>query len=266
VSEISDDEEAVPVPSDVPAARNALRMLRALAGRTAPVPAATLARELGVPRSSLYQLARTMMDEGFLVHYPEEHAYGLSALVSEIGAGALRTDGLRRLAHPLLERLVAGSATRLVAHLVVLTGAEVTYVDRISAPRAPTTVSNIGVRLPAHLTATGRAALAALSHEQVRALYPHRDALYRRTGPGPGTLAELDGLLRTARERGWADEDGDITAGYSSVAAAAIGRNAQPVAAVGVTFRTGPDAATRAALGAATAHAAAALTARLAGA
>jgi len=253
------------MPSDVPAARNALRMLRVLAERTAPVPASTLARQLDIPRSSLYQLARTMMDEGFLVHYPEERAYGLSALVTEIGAGMLQTERLRRLAHPLLDRLVGEAATPLVAHLVVLTGAEVTYVDRVSAPRAPTTVSNVGVRLPAHLTATGRSALAAMPREQVRALYPHRDALYRRTGPGPSTLAELDELLRTARERGWAEEEGDITAGYSSVAAAVLDRKAYPIAAIGVTFRTGPDNAARRQLGAAIVVAATTLTGRLAG-
>lgn len=253
------------MPSDVPAARNALRMLRVLAERTAPVPASALARQLGIPRSSLYQLARAMMDEGFLVHYPEERAYGLSSLVTEIGAGMLQTERLRRLAHPLLERLVVESATPLAAHLVVLTGAEVTYVDRLSAPRAPTTVSSIGVRLPAHLTATGRSALAAMPREQVRALYPHRDALYRRTGPGPSTLQELDELLRTARGRGWAVEDGDIMGGYSSVAAAVLDRNAYPIAAIGVTFRTGPDEAARSELGATVALAAASLTARLRG-
>ena len=253
------------MPSDVPAARHALRMLRVLAERTAPVPASTLARELGVPRSSLYQLVRAMMDEGFLVHYPEERASGLSALVTEIGAGMLQTERLRRLAHPLLERLVGETAIPLAAHLVVLTGAEVTYVDRLSAARAPTTVSSIGVRLPAHLTATGRSALAAMPREQVRALYPHRDALYRRTGPGPSTLAELDELLRLARERGWAEEDGDITGGYSSVAAAVLDRNDYPIAAIGVTFRTGPDAATRAELGRAVVLAAATLTGRLVG-
>lgn len=253
------------MPSDVPAARHALRMLRVLAERTAPVPASTLARQLGVPRSSLYQLARAMMDEGFLVHYPEERAYGLSSLVTEIGAGMLQTERLRRLAHPLLERLVVETVTPLVAHLVVLTGAEVTYVDRLSAPRSPTTVSNIGVRLPAHLTATGRSALAAMPREQVRAVYPHRDALYRRTGPGPSTLPELDELLRVARERGWAVEDGDITAGYSSVAAAVLDRNRYPIAAIGVTFRTGPDDAARAALGETVATAAGVLTARLVG-
>jgi DNA-binding IclR family transcriptional regulator len=253
------------MPSGVPAARNALRMLRVLAERIAPVPASTLARQLDIPRSSLYQLARTMMDEGFLVHYPEERAYGLSSLVTEIGAGMLQTERLRRLAHPLLERLVSESVTPLVAHLVVLTGAEVTYVDRLSAPRAPTTVSNIGVRLPAHLTATGRSALAAMPREQVRALYPHRDALYRRTGPGPSTLAELDELLRTARGRGWAVEDGDITGGYSSVAAAVLDRNQYPIGAVGVTFRTGPDEMVRSELGEAVVVAAKVLTARLVG-
>ena len=253
------------MPSDVPAARHALRVLRALAERTAPVPASTLARQLGIPRSSLYQLARAMMDEGFLVHYPEERAYGLSSLVTEIGAGMLQTERLRRLAHPLLERLVLDTPIPLVAHLVVLTGAEVTYVDRLSAPRAPTTVSSIGVRLPAHLTATGRSALAAMPREQVRALYPHRDALYRRIGPGPRTLPELDELLRTARERGWAVEDGDITGGYSSVAAAVLDRNAYPIAAIGVTFRTGPDEASRTRLGETVAGAATALTGRLTG-
>lgn len=249
----------------VPAARNALRMLRLLAERTAPVPASTLARELGIPRSSLYQLARAMMDEGFLVHYPEERAYGLSALVAEIGAGSLQTERLRRMAHPLLERLVAASPVPAAGHLAVLTGSEVTYVDGVSAPRAPTTVSNVGVRLPAHLTATGRAALAALPHDQVRALYPSRDALYRRVGPGPATLAELDALLRDARRRGWAGEEGDITAGYASVAAAALDRNGYPVASLGLTYRSLEDPDGVAALGAAVRHAAGALTARLAG-
>lgn len=236
-----------------------------LAERSSPVPAAVLARELGIPRSSLYQLARAMMEEGFIVHYPEERAYGLSSLVVDIGSASLQTERLRRMAHPLMERLVAASTVPIVAHLAVLTGAEVTYIDRVSAPRAPTTVSAVGVRLPAHLTATGRAILAALPAPQVRALYPHRDALIRRQGPGPTTLAQLDALLATARERGWSQEDGDVTSGYSSVAAASLDRNGYPAVAVGVTFRSGLDAASTAALGTEVAATSAALTARLLG-
>lgn len=248
---------------DVPAARSALRILRLLAERGRPMPAAVVARELGIPRSSLYQLARAMMDEGFLVHYPEDRAYGLSDLVAEMGSASAQGDRLARLAHPLMERLVTQAGVPVVAHLAVLTGAEVTYVDKVAVPRAPTTVSSIGVRLPAHLTATGRAMLAGLSNAQVRALYPSRDGLVRRVGPGPRTLAELDHLLADVRERGWAPEEGDVMGGYSSVGAAALDRNGHPVAAIGLTYRSELEASES--LGPLVVATATALTARMAG-
>lgn len=250
---------------DVPAARSALRILRLLAQRGQPMPAAVIAREIGLPRSSVYQLARAMMDEGFLVHYPEDRAYGLSDLVVEMGSASMQSDRLGRLAHPLMERLVTQAAVPVVAHLAVLTGAEVTYVDKVAVPRAPTTVSTIGVRLPAHLTATGRAMLAGLSTAQVRALYPSRDSLVRRVGPGPRTLGDLDQLLAGVRERGWAAEDGDVMGGYSSVGAAALDRNGHPVAAIGLTYRSEVPAGTEAALGALVVTTAAALSARMTG-
>jgi DNA-binding IclR family transcriptional regulator len=253
-------------PPNIPAARNALRVLTYLASRSGPVRASTLARDLDLPRSSAYQLIAVMMDEGFVVHYPEDQAYGLSTLLPEIGTSALRTTRLGRLAGPLLERLVGGAKLPVVAHLSVLSGADVMYVSRVQGFRAPTTVSAIGVRLPAHLTATGRAMLAQLPATQVRALYPHRDDLISRHGAGPRTLAELDRILDVARASGWAREDGEITPEYASVGATALDRGGYPVAAVGLTFRS--DAATDddwSRLGAAVRETADALTARLRG-
>lgn len=249
----------------IPAARNTLAVLRYLAARSGPVRASTLARDLGMPRSSVYQLVRVMMEEGFVVHYPEDRAYGLSALVVEIGSASLQTERLGRLANPLMERLVAEVGVPVVAHLAVLTGAEVTYVGKVQGARAPTTVSNVGVRLPAHLTATGRAMLAQLSADQVRALYPTREALIRRVGPGPSTLALLDALLTETRERGWALELGDVQSDYSSVGAAALDHKGYPIAGVGVTFRTGIPDDTVGALGLAVVTTAAALGARAVG-
>jgi DNA-binding IclR family transcriptional regulator len=221
---------------DIPAARNTLRVLGYLARRSGPMRASTLARDLGLPRSSVYQLIAVMMDEGFLVHYPEDHAYGLSGLLSEIGTSSNRTARIGLLARPLLDRLVAQSPIPVVAHLATLTGADVIYVAKVQGFRAPTTVSRIGVRLPAHLTATGRSLLAALPPSQVTALYPHDADLIVRAGGGPRTRAQLDGILQHARADGWAREDGEITAEYASVGAAAVDRNGYPSAAVGLTF------------------------------
>jgi DNA-binding IclR family transcriptional regulator len=250
----------------IPAARNTLAVLRYLARRSGPVRAATIARDLELPRSSAYQLLGVMLDEGFLVHYPEHRAYGLSTLISEIGSAAYRSARLEQLARPLLEKLVAGAGLPVVAHLAVLNGADVMYVAKVQAFRAPTTVSSIGVRLPAHLTATGRAMLAALPSTQVRALYAHSDDLTMRHGKGPRSLAELDALLVTARERGWSREDGDIQLDYSAVAATALDHNDYPVAAVGVTFRSAAmDRTELVPLGEACRATAEALTARLRG-
>ena len=250
----------------IPAARNTMAVLSYLARRSGPVRASTIARDLELPRSSAYQLLGVMLDEGFLVHYPEAHAYGLSTLVSEIGSSALRTARLGQLAQPLMERLVSSVAIPAVAHLAVLSGSDVMYAARVQGFRAPTTVSGIGVRLPAHLTATGRAMLALLPHSQVRALYAHSSDLAPRNGSGLGSLIELDRLLEIGRKRGWSREDGDIQSDYSSVAASALDHNDYPVAAIGLTFRsTAVDRTDWVPLGSAVTAAASALTARLRG-
>lgn len=223
-----------------------------------------MARDLALPRSSTYQLIAVMMEEGFLVYYPEDHVYGLSTLLSEIGTSALRTARLGRLAQPLMERTVAACAVPVVANLAILAGSDVMYVAKVTGFRAPTTVSSVGVRLPAHLTATGRAILADLPSIQVTALYPHDVDLVMRADRGPRTRAELDGILDRCRRDGWASEHGEITAEYSSVGAAAVDANAYPVAAIGLTYRS--ESATPAdivALGRAVRATADLLTARL---
>lgn len=250
----------------IPAARSALGILRYLGERAAPARASHLARDLGLPRSSVYQLLRVLMDEGFVLHYPEDRTYGPSSLMAELGAAPRRAAQLTRLTVPLLERLTPRTPVPVVAHLAVLSGADVIYLARVQGFRAPTTVSRIGVRLPAHLTATGRSLLAQLSPEQVRALYPDRGALIRRNERGPRSLAELERMLAATRTRGWATEDGEITDDYASVGAAALDSTGYPAAAVGLTFRGATsDAAANGQLGEAVIAVARDVTARLAG-
>lgn len=252
--------------ADVPAARSALRIVSHLAHHSDPVPASVIARELELPRSRVYELLRVLMDEGYVVHYPELRAYGLGALVAEIGSTVLQASRLGRMAGPLLDRLVRETPVPAVAQLAVLHGSDVSYVGQASAPRAPTTVVRVGVRLPAHLTATGRAMLAAVPAAQVRALFPHRDALITRQGIGPTTLPALDAILAATRHRGYATEDGEITAEYASVAAAATDRTGYPAAGIGVTYRSAlVDEALTAQLAETVLTAASSLTARLTG-
>jgi DNA-binding IclR family transcriptional regulator len=159
--------------SSVPAARDALRIVKYLASHSGPVRAATITRDLELPRSTTYHLLKVLQDEGFLLHSPENQAYLLGPLIAEIGSSVLSSTALARLAEPLLERLVSETRMPVVAHLGVLNHSDVVYASKVSANHAPSVVTSIGVRMPAHLTATGRAMLAALPETQLRAIYPH---------------------------------------------------------------------------------------------
>ncbi|MFI5430015.1 IclR family transcriptional regulator [Aeromicrobium sp. UC242_57] len=201
----------------VPAATAALRTLRFLSGQPVPVAAARIAEALDLPRSSTYHLLTAMADEGFVVHYPDDRTWGIGIAAWEVGHGFARQEPLARLARIPLARLVDQVGES--AHLVVLHGTDVLYVIEERAPSRPPLVTAVGVRLPAHLTASGRAILASLPSSQITALYPHRDAFTSRTGAGPTSPTELRRLLATTRQRGYATEDGEVTAGFASVAA-----------------------------------------------
>lgn len=228
--------------ANAPAARQALGVLNLLARQSAPVPAAAIARELELPRSSVYHLLTVLQEEGFVVHLREEGRYGLGVAAFELGFAYSRQQPLRRIAQTTLARLV--DTTTHNGHFAVLDGADVLYLIEERAAGRPSLVTDVGVRLPAHLTASGQAMLAALAPGQLRALYPSRRALVRRLDRGPATQTELRAVLDQVRSQGYAWEDGSVTAGFASVACAVLDHTGRPAAAVTLTFRSehvGPE-------------------------
>lgn len=224
----------------MPAATRTLRVLRFLAGRSEPVPLDAIARACDLPRSTAYHLLGAMIEEGFVVHLPEDHRYGLGVAAFEVGSGYGRQAPLQRLARRALAGLVDRCGQS--AHLAVLHGTDVLYVVEERAPGRPPLVTDVGVRLPAQVTASGRALLAALPAAQVRALYSSPDDFVPRGGAsGARSLSGLRALLVETRRRGYAVERGEVTEGLRTVAAAVTDRVGHPVAAVAVTYDAGPE-------------------------
>lgn len=224
--------------SQVPAATRTLRVLRFLASQPDPVPLDRISRSCDLPRSTAYHLINTMIAEGFVVHLEDERRYGLGVAAFEVGSGFARQEPLQRIARRPLAALV--DQTGCGGHLAVLHGRDVLYVLEERAPGRPPLVTDVGVRLPAHLTASGRAILMALPSSQVRALYPDRAAFVDRLGTGPTSLSALRTVLSEARQRGYAVEDGEVASGLASVAAPVLDHNGHPVAGVAVTFPRDP--------------------------
>lgn len=223
-------------PGTAPAAVQVLAVLRFLAGQRGPVPATVVARELRIPRSSVYQHLRALQEQGFVVHLPEERRYGLGVSAFELSSGFLRQEPLARAGGRLLAALVDRLGES--AHLAILHGRDVVYLIEERAPHRPALVSDVGVRLPAHLTASGRALLALLPAAQLRALFPDTASFVERSERGPRTRAQLRALLEEVRRSGYGFEDGEVTDGIASVAVAFADRSGWPQAAVTVSFRS----------------------------
>ena len=260
---IPDNASPADARPQVPAADQTLRILSLLGHQRGPIAASTIAAQLGIPRSTVYHLLAALEEHGFVVHLPAERRWGLGTAAFELAGGFARQQPLARLGRPLIAALAdrAGES----AHLAVMSGRDVVYIVEERAPRRPALVTDVGVRLPAHLTATGRAMLAALPREQVRALFPDAAAFADRTGRGPQRPGELRELLRSTRARGFASEDGEVTLGLCSVGVAVRDHTGWPIAALAVTYAEDAEA-DAAALAALVAPAAAELARRIGGA
>jgi DNA-binding IclR family transcriptional regulator len=220
--------------SRVKSAERTMDVLSLLSSRVRPVPTMTIARSCGMPKSSTHHLLNVMLERGWVTYYEADRAWGLGPVAFETGSAYLRGEPLQRLARPILQRLTA--ATARTSHLAILHGSDVLYLDKeIHCQIGKRFITEVGVRLPAHLTSVGRAMLAALPPAQVRALYV-QPLLVRRTQLGPVTVGTLLDELREVRERGYAFELGLTSPEIGCVGAVAMSHERVPAAAIGITF------------------------------
>lgn len=218
----------------MPAAANALEVLRIIAEQAEPVSASHIARSLGLARSTTYYLLDVLARYGYVIHYPQTRRYGLGIGAHELGAAYHRQAPLRRLAQPVINALVDDVGQS--GHFAVLQGADVVYLIEERAAGRPVLISDVGVRLPAHLTASGLALLARLPAPQVTALYPSQESFFTRQGVGPSSPTELRRTLVEVRRNHYAMERGWVMPGLASVSAAAVDPSGYPLGSFTLTF------------------------------
>ena len=236
LSEISDNI----VMTQIPAAERTLRLLTTMAKIGQPTSASLLAQRLGIPRSSVYQLLAELEKQDFAIHFSKERKWGLGVKSFEIGSAYSRHQPLERLARPVVEKLIAelNQITLVSGHLAVLDGDQVLYLLEQKGKPSLGLITDVGIKLPAHLTASGRAMLQGLSDKQLRANYGGFDYLQRRTELGPGTFRQLQEQLKTERELGYSLEVDEVTVGFASIGVGLRNHLGQVIAGLSITFRS----------------------------
>ena len=216
--------------SKVPAATHTLAILRLLMTTDAPISAARIATQLQLPRSTTYQLLKVMVEAGFVMHLKSHRTYGLGAAAYSLAQAYSTQQPLVRASTrhaQALAKLVGGSA-----HVSRLSsGMEVLYVLEERSAAAVSLITDVGVRLAAERTASGRAMLAALPDAELKA---------RVDAAGLGRQwQKIHTMVQQVRLRGWAEETEEVSVGQSSIAAAVLDHTGRPAAALAVTFTPG---------------------------
>ncbi|TDC79840.1 IclR family transcriptional regulator [Streptomyces hainanensis] len=190
-----------------------------------------LSRRSGVPKASAYRLAQELVRWGLLERRGESYQLGIRMF--ELGERVLASASLRAVARPPLTDLY--TSTRATIHLAVLDGTHVLYLEKIAGRANIHSHSQIGGRLPAWCTATGKVLLAGspASRQQVERLAESGlPSLTERTVVSADALRRQ---LAVVAERGFALEAGETLSGYGSLAVPVIGEDGTVHAAVSAT-------------------------------
>jgi len=216
----------------------AVRLLKALAGERPGRGLGDLARAVGLTKTTAFRILTALESEGMVER--TEEGYRLGPELLSLGARALGASGLRQAAGGELRALA--EATGETASLEVLVDRDVLVVDEATGRHRVATMPSVGARWPAHAASTGKAVLAFLPEEDLKAFL--RGRLPRLTPRTITAAAALRRELDRVRERGFAVNAEEMEEGFVAVGApvrAGDGRVAAAISVGGPRSRLGPE-------------------------
>jgi DNA-binding IclR family transcriptional regulator len=178
-----------------------------------------LARRLGLPKSSIANICAALADAGLARRVGTGFALGRK--LAELGGAYLASVDQIQEFYDACHELENGSDETI--QLAVLDGVEMTYLARHDGRQPVRLTSQIGRRLPASVTATGKAALATLDRDEVARRFDgvRLPSLTRRSLP---TLEALLADLDVVRSRGYSMDDEETVEGVVCFGVAIPGR------------------------------------------
>jgi DNA-binding IclR family transcriptional regulator len=208
----------------------AARILKALSGGTRGLGVSELAGSLGLAKTTVHGLLRTLQEHGLVEQNLETAKYQLGPALLELSSGYLDLSELRArsLAWSELLALRTGESVRVG----VLHDNAILVIHHAFRPDTSVQILEVGAVLPLHATALGKAVLA-YAPEEVRRANVHGQ-LTQLTGRTVTTAEALSDDLQLVRRRRYALEHEEAILGENGVASPIFDRRGQVVGAIGI--------------------------------
>ncbi len=188
-----------------------------------------VSKQLGVAKSTAHRLLSTLVSRGLVEQNSKNGKYRLGLHLYELGQLAVTRYDLRRGARSLLEEL--REVTGWTVQLSVPSGVDTLVLERLQTLRSYKALPEWQRRLPASITAQGKALCAfdpELARRRIQAGLP------RATERSITDPAKFRQELEAIKRRGYATATGEAVKDISSVAAPVIDSRGFAVAAIAI--------------------------------
>jgi DNA-binding IclR family transcriptional regulator len=189
-----------------------------------------LAARLELPPSTVHGLVKTLVGHGLVVQERRSGRYQLGPAVLLLGNVYLDTLELRSKAIPWAEDLAARTGSSVRTAVLLLE--DVVVIHHQPRPDGSRQMAEVGIMIPAHASAWGKAILAFDDDAADRVL--RQGSLRSMTGETVTSPAALRGQLDEVRDGGLAIEQDEAVLGESAVAAPIFDSTGTVVGAIGL--------------------------------
>lgn len=214
----------------------AIRVLTALQGARR-LSLTELAARLEVAPSTAHGIVKTLVQHGMVVQERGSTRYQLGPAVLRLGNVYLDTLELRSRAIPWAEHVAR--STGLAVRTGVLLVDDVVIVHHEPRPDGSRQMPEVGIVIPAHASALGKAILAFQAEDAARLL--GRADLRSMTGETITAAADLSAQLDAVRSAGVAYEHEEAVLGECALASPVFDAHDEVVGAIGVVVPSGDD-------------------------
>lgn len=152
-----------------------------------------ISKELSLPQSSTFNLAATLLDEGYLQQDAIKR-YRLGAKLIQVGTAAMESIDISSQGVPFLKQLMDG--VQETVFMAVLSDDQLVYIAKIDNNRSIRTTAQPGSRKPLYCTGLGKAFLAFMPEDKREGLLDRMEFI-RFTGHTITARDELEKQLQT---------------------------------------------------------------------
>jgi DNA-binding IclR family transcriptional regulator len=211
--------------------RRAIEILELLLKEDAPLSVAEMIVRLAIPKSTAYELVRTLAASGYLERTGRSSGYFLGRKLFEMGIAYRGHVDLLKDGAPIVESL--RDATGETVQLSVLENGYMLVLLKEEGSQPLRIISKVGSRVPINWAASGRLLVSDLADDELRDLL-RRKAQPSPTGEAPTETGLLIEQIRKFRRQGYGIEVNEANAHAGCVSAPVIDGAGRCVAAISV--------------------------------